>query len=772
MFEGLAALGTETGVTHLNRLFTLLRTASVHPVLYRDKVLVLSANEAFIRSRGFQDVTEQLDYVVNVFRELPLGGVELSQLIRLLADAHRAQDACAILHHSLEDLVSADSDIDLADLFVACSAHLENAHLPIAFFISLSKLATKIGAPVPLEGLVHAYLAVRSELTELTCCQWPVLVSAFADAQLHGDLDAFTSLEDGTPFVSTLISDIRSMPPECLVNVDMRLVDDILAPAQARLCASTSSTLPADSQTIHAAFAPHFPPANHDLCVTVDPRFSRTLDDLLHHSARNVGRRAEPGPITAFSLFVTSARSGKFPVVETIGRLINALGRMREIAKVQEVYAHSQIALASLADDKSRQAQGWFHVEDQMIEAFAHAGDVEAASVHRSRIIALGGAPSADAYGALISCIKDTTDDASVAVELFEESQRLGVRANTFLYNTLISKLSRARKAKYVLKLFRRMAEEGLRPSSVTYGAVICACCRVGDEQSAARLFEEMVAMPNFKPKATPYNTMMQAYLTKATPERDRVLYYYTELLKAKVRPTAHTYKLLIDCYGTIEPVDNRAMQKVFDQLLADPTVTVQGTHWAALINAWGCVSKNLDKALEIFDSIAKHPSTLRSRASLPDAIIFETLINVLVTLRRMDLVPGIVEQIHKSIHPTAYICNSLIKGYAASGNIEEARRTFEGLLDPPMGVAASFNHTAHERDTPFFVPINTPVYREPSTWEAMLRAELGAGNRDRAVLLLERMKTRMFPDALTSRIRRILREDESGSCIDDPVSS
>lgn len=54
-----------------------------------------------------------------------------------------------------------------------------------------------------------------------------------------------------------------------------------------------------------------------------------------------------------------------------------------------------------------------------------------------------GGVPSADSYGALISAIKDTTDDATVAIDLFEESQRLGTRPNTFLYNTIISKLSR-----------------------------------------------------------------------------------------------------------------------------------------------------------------------------------------------------------------------------------------------------------------------------------------------------------------------------------------
>jgi len=110
----------------------------------------------------------------------------------------------------------------------------------------------------------------------------------------------------------------------------------------------------------------------------------------------------------------------------------------------------------------------------------------------------------------------------------------------------------------------------------------------------------------------------------------------------------------------------------------------------------------------------------------------------------------------------TAYIANCLIKGYAAVDNLEESRRTFESLQDPPEGIAASNNHVPHHLSSSS-VPFTAPVYREvrslleipagvtrfdlhflqPSTWETMVRAELGGGNRDRAVELLNRMQTR-----------------------------
>lgn len=157
-------------------------------------------------------------------------------------------------------------------------------------------------------------------------------------------------------------------------------------------------------------------------------------------------------------------------------------------------------------------------------------------------------------------------------------------------------------------------------------------------------------------------------------------------------------------------------MEKVFQDLVADSSVSVQGTHWAALINAYGCVHKDLDKALQVFDSIATHPSTNSRNSPLPDAVVYEALINTLVTLRRMDLMPAYIERLQaSSVHMTAYIANLLIKGYASVGEIERSREIFESLQDPQEGVAAPHNHVPHQNKqanaSP--IPVNAPVYRE-----------------------------------------------------------
>ena len=247
--------------------------------------------------------------------------------------------------------------------------------------------------------------------------------------------------------------------------------------------------------------------------------------------------------VAGFQRFERGAALGTFPTPEVVGRLIEGLGRAGEMAKVDYLYGVAQNIISLLHATKSAQLDGWAAVENSMIIARGHAGDGLSADAHRLRLLQQGLTPTADAYGALIQSVKDTTDDTSRAVEYFHESVGRGVQPNIFLYNITISKLAKARKADYALELFNNMKKSGIVPSSITYGAVIAACCRVGDSTSAETLFEEMTTQPNFRPRVPPYNTMMQFYV-QTKPNRARFLHYYNRMISAGIKPTAHSYKV------------------------------------------------------------------------------------------------------------------------------------------------------------------------------------------------------------------------------------
>lgn len=530
----------------------------------------------------------------------------------------------------------------------------------------------------------------------------------------------------------------------------LALWDQPLVQEQVSLIATTRTPTPSNDATVEVS-QPSTPSSGTAVATyRISHPLNQTIEGYLSEFKTAL-------PVKAYEKFTVGYSKGLCPTANTLGKLINALGRVGEIEKVNFVYEAAQHAISMTTSARGEDPNApWYQIEDNMIIALAHAGDVDAAHTHRLRILEFGGTPSADAYGALISCVKDTTDDSANAYSLYRESQIRGVHPNVFLYNTMISKLSRARKADLAMELFSKMKENGFSPSSVTYGAVIGACSRVGDVESAEALFEEMSSQQNFKPRVPPFNTMMQVY-TYTRRDRDKVLHYYDLMVAAGVRPTAHTYKLLMDAYGTIEPVNITAMEQTFATLCTDKSVRVLGTHWGSLINAYGCVQKDLDRAVEVFESIASHRSTRKSNP-MPDAVAYEALINVFITLRRTDLIPVYMDRFQSSgVHMTAYIANLLIKGYAVAGELEKARSVFVSLVDPPTGVAARNNHAPHELDAVAPVHPNAPVYREPSTWEAMVRAELGNGNREEAVALLERMQARQFPAAVYARISGIM---------------
>ena len=151
--------------------------------------------------------------------------------------------------------------------------------------------------------------------------------------------------------------------------------------------------------------------------------------------------------------------------------------------------------------------------------------------------------------------------------------------------------------------------------------------------------------------------------------------------------------------------------------MVTNPNIEVQGTHWASMINAYGCAGKDLNRAIGIFESIEKHPSTARAKTSLPDSLAYEALFTVLSAHRRPDLIRAYLQRLRSThIHPTAYVANAAIKGYAAAGDLESARAMFESLEDPPMGVAAPHNHVPHESQrSPDEVAPQAPIYREVS---------------------------------------------------------
>ncbi|OAA47678.1 pentatricopeptide repeat protein [Metarhizium rileyi] len=446
---------------------------------------------------------------------------------------------------------------------------------------------------------------------------------------------------------------------------------------------------------------------------------SLIVEDLEGSHGRKGSRLNE-----ALGRFRNIRRAGRHPRYITYAKLISAAARDGKMDLCHDIFAMARADMPLLTQ-YAVVRYGWFSILDAMVAACLTLGNRGRAEQYHQELLEMGAAPSANTYGLYITTLKDSTrtfDEASAAVQIFHRAKAEGVEPSSFLYNALIGKLGKARRIDDCLFYFAEMRALGIKPTSVTYGTIVNALCRVSDEKFAEELFDEMEAMPNYKARPAPYNSMMQFFLTTKR-DKTKVLTYY-ERMKAKgINPTSHTFKLLIDTHATLEPVDMSAAEKVLE--LIRSSGQPETVHYSSLIHARGCVLHDMDGAKTLFDSVVRE-SLVPINASLYQAL-FESMV---ANHRVADTEPLLVQMRQKRVELTPYIANTLIHGWAAQKNIGKAREIYDAVV--------------REK-------------REPSTYEAMTRAFLAVEQRDHAETVVSEMRTRGYPNAVVNKVLELL---------------
>lgn len=157
-------------------------------------------------------------------------------------------------------------------------------------------------------------------------------------------------------------------------------------------------------------------------------------------------------------------------------------------------------------------------------------------------------------------------------------------------------------------------------------------------------------------------------------------------------------------------------------------------------------------------------PGPVHNRPAVHDPIVWEAILNVIAHRGTLADLEAMRQRMQSSgIQPTAYVYNVLITGYARLERIDESRAIFESMGDSVTGVAAPNNHPLLLTSSGYAKPQTMTegptqmVYREPSTYEAMVRAEMSAGEQDRAQEVLARMEARSYPWAVYMRVKAVV---------------
>jgi pentatricopeptide repeat protein len=457
--------------------------------------------------------------------------------------------------------------------------------------------------------------------------------------------------------------------------------------------------------------------------ASTDFKGSALISDELERG--NGGRVKTSRLNEALARFRNIRRVGRHPRYITYAKLISAAAREDRMDLVQDIVNMARTDVP-LLPQYPMVRHGWVSILDAMVGACLTLGNRTLAGQYHQELLDMGAAPTANTFGLYITTLKESTktfDEATEAVKIFHRAKSEGVEASSFLYNALIGKLGKARRIDDCLFYFAEMRALGVRPTSVTYGTIVNALCRVSDEKFAEELFEEMESMPNYKARPAPYNSLMQFFLTTKR-DKAKVLAYYERMKSKGIQPTNHTYKLLVDTHATLEPVNMSAAEAILD-VIRSTGQKPEAVHYSSLIHAKGCVLHDVEGARAIFDSVLADPSIR------PQACLYQALFEAMVANHRVAETEPIMQHMaSRRVDMTPYIANTLIHGWANEKNIEKSE--------------AIFATVGREK-------------REPSTYEAMTRAYLAVENRQSAQGVVQEMLSRGYPSAVSSKILELL---------------
>ncbi|KAI8342252.1 hypothetical protein BC941DRAFT_367812 [Chlamydoabsidia padenii] len=459
----------------------------------------------------------------------------------------------------------------------------------------------------------------------------------------------------------------------------------------------------------------------------------------------------------AMALLDTICAGDKLPSPDSLRdaiALIGKQGHMELALKMYQVCLESYKAIEEKHQNYDK-TQAIYLITNSILIGYAQQGSMVNAKVYYDQIKQMGLFPDGNGYASLLlGSAKCATDEASDALTIYDEAKRHNVKPTTFFYNVVISKLAKARKLESALYLFDEMREFKVTPNSITYGAIISACVRAGSETHARRLFGEMLSSSSYQPRVGPFNNMMQFY-TRQQPHREKVLEYFAELRRRHIKPSPHTYKLLMEAYASMTPYDMPTAHRMLSEMERRDRIRPQATHYATLIYAYGTLQRDVQSADRVFGEMIKSQVP-------PDEAVYQAMLDTLISnncLERAEIMYGqMLDTIVKSSSP--YIENLFIRGYGQKGLVHKAEEVFNKMSDDKAAGNGSLDDTGEGVNTVVDPSsLTNTVIREPSTYEAMVRAYLDNQMIEKAKLVLDQMVQRDFPGKVLAVVADLVLE-------------
>ncbi|XP_030975257.1 pentatricopeptide repeat-containing protein At4g39620, chloroplastic [Quercus lobata] len=254
--------------------------------------------------------------------------------------------------------------------------------------------------------------------------------------------------------------------------------------------------------------------------------------------------------------------------------------------------------------------------------------------------------------------------------------------ADNGVYSKLISVMGKKGQTRMAMWLFSEMRNSGCRADTSVYNALITAHLHSRDKakalDKAIGYFEKMKGIEWCKPSIVTYNILLRAFAQAQNVERVNAL--FKDLDESIISPDIYTYNGVMDAYGKNGMI--REMESVLSRMKSNqckPDIIT----FNLLIDSYG-KKQEFNKMEQVFKSLLRS----KERPTLPT---FNSMIINYGKARLREKAEYVFQKMRDMGYTPSFItCESLILMYGFCDCVSRAREIFDGMVQSGKGMKVS----------------------------------------------------------------------------------
>ncbi|KAF9130413.1 hypothetical protein BGW39_003103 [Mortierella sp. 14UC] len=250
-----------------------------------------------------------------------------------------------------------------------------------------------------------------------------------------------------------------------------------------------------------------------------------------------------------------------------------------------------------------------------------------------------------------------------------EEAVEAGLRKNNTVihYNHRLKECADAMNTTKFVTTFKEMTASGLEPNTTSYNILVNYLSHAGSPNDGFLVLEHMKGTLRGRPDAVTYSTLIQCAVKKGEVELGWSL--YDEMMRRSVKPTLHTYGVLIELVG-LDP-RSRTGRGIVKRHFIPGREHIRFPIKTSIEDRIG-----LNFAGDLYNQLC-------NQGLKPNQHIFGGLLDLTIRGGFMQLAQHVyLEMINKNVGPNTVIMTTLIKGFAIQRDFESGWKVWRNMVE------------------------------------------------------------------------------------------